>query len=140
MSSTDVTPTPPAPDRPDPRFQAEAPPARREPIDDEEDAPREVWPPQQDRSLALWCHLGGFFTWVLVPLLILTTGGGKSRFVDEHAKEALNFQITLTIYYLVGCIIFPVVMVYELVVVILASMAASRGARYRIPLNIRFIK
>ncbi len=97
-------------------------------------------PSSEDRNLATICHIVAFFTYFIMPLIVWQMNKDKSKFLSEHAKEALNFQITLTIYYLVGCLIFPVVLVYEIVYVVLAAHAASRGELYRIPLNIRFIK
>ena len=97
-------------------------------------------PTGEDRNLAVVCHVVAFFTYFIMPLIVWQMNKDKSKFLSEHAKEALNFQITLTIYYVVGCLIFPVVLVYEIVYVVLAALAASRGELYRIPLNIRFIK
>jgi uncharacterized Tic20 family protein len=134
----------PPPDRPDGIVPAadQLPVARIvRPIEVDEDVlQREEGPTSSERSLALWCHLGGFFTFVIIPLIIWMTNRDKSRFVDEHGKEAINFQITLTIYYVVGCLIFPVIGIFETVVVIKAALAARRGEPYRCPLNIRFIK
>lgn len=97
-------------------------------------------PPQRDRNAAMMCHIGGFFTWFLAPFLIWKTQENPSRFLADHAKESLNFQIAVTIYYFVLCPLFPIILIYEIWVIVLACMAASRGETYRIPLNIRFIK
>lgn len=97
-------------------------------------------PGSEDRNLAAICHIFAFFTYFIMPLVVWQMKKDSSKFLSEHAKEALNFQITLTIYYAVGCLIFPVVLIYEIVYVVLAALAASRGELYRIPLNIRFIK
>jgi len=96
-------------------------------------------PTDSDKSQCLFAHIGGFFL-TFIPPLIVWTANKRHPFVEEHAREALNFQLTLWIYYTVGCVIFPVVMAYEIYVVVMASLAASRGEPYRIPLNIRFIK
>src|SRR5262245_15498079 len=86
-------------------------------------------PTSAERSMALWAHLGGMFLWFPVPLIIWAAKRDESPFVAEHAKEALNFQLALTLYYLVGCLLIVVwipVLVYETVVVIQAAMAAHR--------------
>jgi len=117
------------------------PPARKPPAWDEPESDRgRTGGSSDDGSMSVLAHAGGFITWIVLPLVVWQMKKDQSRFASEHAKEALNFQITLTIYYLVGCLIFPVVMVYETVFVILACRAALRGEPYRIPLNIRFVK
>ena len=72
----------------------------------------------------------------------------RSRMVDDHAKEALNFQITLVIAYVVGAVtsflgigflIIFAAWVCAIVFGILASVAANRRQPYRYPLSIRMI-
>lgn len=80
--------------------------------------------------------------------------------VEPHAREALNFQISLLIYFVggmavafiaaitvVGLVLTALIIVFllmlvvaEVVFAILASMAASRGQLYRYPLNLDLIK
>jgi uncharacterized Tic20 family protein len=62
---------------------------------------------QQDKSYAMWAHLGGaisflaFFTgWLallaIVPALVIYLAFGKrGRLTKQESKEALNFQITM---------------------------------------------
>jgi len=123
-------------------IRAEPPPPEPSSFLDEA-RPREAvatGPTGDDKTMAILAHVGGFVTWLLLPLIVWTTKKDKSPWAEDHAKEALNFQLALTIYYIVGCLIFPVLMVFEVVVIIQACMAASRGELYRYPLNIRFIK
>ncbi|RMH25125.1 MAG: DUF4870 domain-containing protein [Planctomycetota bacterium] len=54
-----------------------------------------------DKTWAMFAHLGllghlviPFFA-VAIPLVIWLTKKDKSAFIDDHAREALNFQITL---------------------------------------------
>jgi len=78
----------------------------------------------------------------------------RSDFVRRHAVESLNFQISLLIYSAVAAvlifvtfglgvlIVVPLVAigaVVALVVIILATVAASGGNDYRYPLTIRFV-
>lgn len=80
--------------------------------------------------------------------------------VEPHAREALNFQLSLLIYFAVGTVaaiiaaitiigillailigVFLVVLVVaEIVFAIVASLAASRGEIYRYPMNLNLIK
>lgn len=80
--------------------------------------------------------------------------------VEPHAREALNFQLSLVVYFLVGIVVAIIaaitivglvltvliiffliaLVVAEIVFAILASIAASRGQLYRYPLNLNLIK
>jgi len=69
--------------------------------------------------------------------------------VDDQGKEAVNFQISITIYFLVaaasifcviGFVLAPAVLIFDLVFTIIAAMKAGSGEAYRYPLTIRFIK
>jgi uncharacterized Tic20 family protein len=106
-------------------------------------------PTSEDKNLAMFCHLGGWLTGFLVPLIIWLIQKDKSRFVDDQGKEALNFQLTLLIAYAisvplmfvcVGIFLFFGAWIFALVVCIMGTVAASKGERYRYPLCIRFIK
>jgi len=72
----------------------------------------------------------------------------RSAFIDEHGREALNFQISVTLYavvvgalcfVLVGFLLIPVLMGFHIVLMIVASVRASQGESYRYPLTIRLI-
>ena len=74
---------------------------------------------------------------------------GRGAFVEDQAKEALNFQITILIAYVVGGIlsvigigvlIIAAAWIATLVFGILAAVAASSGQFYRYPVTIRLIK
>src|SRR5229473_2267823 len=56
--------------------------------------------PQENRSMAVWSHWGGLFAWIVVPMIFYLIEKDKRSLVAWHAREALNFQITMTIYYL----------------------------------------
>lgn len=73
----------------------------------------------------------------------------RSRFVDDQAKEALNFQILLTIVYIVGSIlifaviglvIIPIAWLLAVIFGIQGAIAANRGETYRYPFNWRIVK
>ena len=102
-----------------------------------------------ERTWAILAHLGGVFLSFLVPLVIWLVFRDRSRFVDQHGKEAVNFQITLAIGYLVsiplmavliGFVTFFGVWVCSIVFSIIAAVAASRYEPYRYPVNVRVIR
>jgi len=114
-------------------------------------------PAAKDQNMwAMLCHLAalaGFigipFGNILGPLIVWLIKKQEYPFVDEQGKEALNFQISLTIYgvvagilclLLIGFILLAVIFVGGLVLVIIAAVQANKGVAYRYPLTIRFIK
>ena len=53
--------------------------------------------PAPDSSWAIVTHLGSFFGGFILPLVIYVTVGERDPFIRHHAREALNFQLTLII-------------------------------------------
>ena len=104
-----------------------------------------------NRTMAILAHIGGLFTSWLAPLVIflINKSDSSESFTTDNAREALNFQISVFIAYLVcgvlsfvliGLFLFWVVMLANLVLCILAAVKASNGVSYRYPLTIRLIK
>lgn len=99
---------------------------------------------------ALFCHLGFIIGFSFIaPLVIWLIFKDRSEFVDHHGKEALNFNISMIIYFIIAgilCIIFigiPLLIglaFFGLVVSIVAMVKAGNGERYNYPMNIKFIK
>lgn len=86
---------------------------------------------------------------VIAPLIIWAVKKDEMPLVNDQGKEALNFQITLSLallvsgllcFVLIGFLVFPVVWIAGLVLIVIASIKANDGVRYRYPLTIRFIK
>lgn len=107
-----------------------------------------------ERLWATLCHLSTFIGFVvplahiIAPLVIWLIQKEKLPLVDDQGKEALNFQISMTIYYvvaallmflLIGCVLLPALLIFDLVVTIIAAVKANQGVAYRYPLCIRFI-
>ncbi|MHC4395851.1 MAG: DUF4870 domain-containing protein [Planctomycetota bacterium] len=101
------------------------------------------------RNMAMLCHLLAIFTSFIAPLIIWLIKKDEEPFVDQHGKEALNFQITVILAMFVSglltviCIGFPLmfaVSVIDLIFCIIATVKASSGETYRYPLAIRFLK
>jgi uncharacterized Tic20 family protein len=99
--------------------------------------------------MAMLAHLLGILIGFLGPLIIWLIKKDQSPFVDDQGKEALNFQITLIIGYVIGgatsviCIgfvILPAVWIAGLILAIMGAMAASKGEAYRYPLTLRLVK
>ncbi|MBM3835229.1 MAG: DUF4870 domain-containing protein [Verrucomicrobia bacterium] len=109
-----------------------------------------------DRTWDIICHLtalAGFIGIplgaILGPLVVWLVKKQELPSVDAHGIEALNFQISMAIYtvlaalgvfVLIGMFLLPLVLLTNLVLIIVASVKASKGELYRYPLTIRFIK
>lgn len=98
--------------------------------------------------------VGGIGSWV-GPLVIWLIRRDQDPFVADHAREGLNFNLTMLILVVVGIllgfltlgiiliVILPaglVIGVLWLIWTIQATIAASRGERYRYPLSLRLIR
>lgn len=82
------------------------------------------------------------------PLVILLLKKDESKFIRHNAVEALNFQISMFIYFVasivmmlivVGFFIFIALCIVNIVFIVVAAVKASDGVYYRYPLCIRFV-
>ena len=102
----------------------------------------------------MMCHLSAFAAFFVPlgniwgPLIFWLIKKDEIPEVDLHGKESLNFQISMTIYFVVSAFLILLLIgipmliaagVYWMVAVILASVRANNGELYRYPLAIRFI-
>ena len=103
-------------------------------------------PTSDERTLAILCHVLAIFFWIIPPLIIYLMKKDESAYVAEHAKESLNFRITITIVAIVlvltvvGIVLIWVLGIASLVLTIIATINASDNKIYRYPLTIRLIK
>lgn len=86
---------------------------------------------------------------VLGPLVVWIIKGDQSAFVGKNAKEALNFNITVLLSYVVcailwlafvGIFLAAALFVYWLVMTIIAGIKASEGVYFRYPISMRLVK
>ena len=102
----------------------------------------------ESRGWAAAAHLGTFLVGFIAPLVIWLIKRDEDPFVEFHARESLNFQLSLMIYMLVsllavliliGIVMIAAVGIFAFVVIIIAGVKAAGGEFYRYPLSIRFI-
>jgi uncharacterized Tic20 family protein len=83
-----------------------------------------------------------------VPLVMWLVKRKESPFLDDHGKEAVNFQISLLVYTLaayilhvicIGVILVPAISVLAVVGSSLGIAAAHRGEYFRYPACLRFL-
>jgi len=132
-------------------------------------APTEIvsTPSAEERQWAMFAHLsallgglltsgwGGSIGFFIGPLVIWLMKKDTMPFVDDQAKEALNFAITVSLACLVlmmltimsfgiGVVLtIPLLMVIgiaALVFFIIAGVKANQGTRYRYPVSLRLVK
>jgi uncharacterized Tic20 family protein len=122
---------------------------------------------QLARNWAMGCHLAALafyigipFGNILGPLIIWLIKKNEYQLVDEQGKEALNFQISVIIYSIVGAIaavVFAITLImipiavilgiaiallflFDLVITIVAAVKVANGEDFSYPLSLRLIK
>ncbi len=105
-----------------------------------------IVPTSDEKTMAILSHVLTLVVGFLAPLIIYLIKKDESAFVRDHAKESLNFQITIFIIFivliitLIGILLLWVVGIVTLVFVILATIKASEGKLYKYPFSLRLIK
>ncbi|MBD9501902.1 DUF4870 domain-containing protein [Pseudomonas sp. PDM23] len=116
---------------------------------------QQVQPSQEARQWAMFCHFAAFLGFIfpfgnlLGPLIVWQIKRESDPFVDRQGKEALNFQITVSLAVVVSCLLMLVVIGFlllglvsigALVLTIIAGIKANEGLDYRYPFTWRPIK
>ena len=117
--------------------------------------PMEITPSKDERTWAMLSHFSVLcmfifpFGNILAPLIIWLIKKEEMSFVEDQAKEVLNFQISMTIYLLISGILcfiligIPFVIglvIFNVIITIIAGIKANDGKSYQYPINLRLIK
>lgn len=126
----------------------------------------------EDRTWGMLCHLASFgglllpsLGNILGPLIVWLIKRDASPFVDIHGKESLNFQISITLYLLLGGGVVTIISlilallpcfglvgvtllavalsglaIFAVVYQVIAAIRASEGGFLRYPLTLRFFR
>lgn len=103
---------------------------------------------QDSKNIALMTWIGTIF-FGFIPGLIFYLIKKEDPYIQDQAKEALNWSITAIIGYFVGLVltfafigvlVLIAVGICNLVFCIMGSMGASNGKTFRVPFAIRLIK
>jgi uncharacterized Tic20 family protein len=112
-------------------------------------------PDSEIRQWAMFCHFAAFFGLifpfgnVLGPLIIWQIKKEADPFIDAQGKEALNFQITVSIAAMICMLLMVVIIGFPLMVLvgvgalvltIIGGMKANDGVPYRYPFTWRLVK
>lgn len=111
---------------------------------------------KEQQNWAMFCHLSalaGFlipFGNILGPLIIWLIKRAEMPLVEQHGKEAINFQITVSIavvvcfllmFVLVGFVLVFIVGLGALILTIMAAVNVANGKLdYRYPFALRLLK
>lgn len=117
--------------------------------------PEEEWHdptavPSDSRGWAVAAHLLPFVSLAIIgPLFIWLIKRDEDEFVEYHAREALNFQLSILIYgivsgiliiVLIGIVLILVVAIFAFVWSIIAAIKTANGELYAYPLTMRMVK
>jgi len=106
-------------------------------------------------TIAMWCHLSALamfiipFGNIIGPLVVWLTNRDKYPVVNDQGREALNFQISMLLYSLIGLVLVFILigglilvglLIFNIVQIILAALSANKGNSYRYPICLRLIK
>ena len=112
-------------------------------------------PKGQAITWAMVCHLSGFagfvfpFANIIAPLLIWGFKRTEFPYLDDQGKEAINFQISIAIYYIIailliiiviGLFLLPLIAAFHIIAMIVAGVESAHGKYFRYPLTIRFLR
>ncbi len=104
--------------------------------------------PKEARDMAMLCHLLGIVGF-FAPLVIWLNEKERHKFVNEHGRAAMNYQISIIIYYvaswmlcfiIVGIFMLIALVIMHIIFVIMGTVKASKGKLWRYPIAIRFLK
>jgi uncharacterized Tic20 family protein len=142
---------------------SEPPPVQEvsaEPSQTVQDSPPSKETNKDARMWGMICHLAALagivvpvIGCIIGPLIIWQIKKEEFPFVGKQGKEAVNFQISMTLYLLISAILWiplsffciglfiPLaISIVDLIFLLIAAVKANDGEHYRYPLTIRFIK
>jgi uncharacterized protein len=112
--------------------------------------PSEPVASSNDRNLAMLTHLSGFVLYVIVPLIVWLMHKDRpdKAYLNGEAKEALNFQITVLLAWvvcwvlqviLIGFLLMGLLWLVNLIFCIVAAVKVSSEGHYRYPFALRLV-
>lgn len=110
---------------------------------------------ESDRLWAMACHLSALFGYcvplgnIIGPLVVWLAKREQSTFIDQQGKEALNFQITVSLafcvaailmFIVIGIFLMPIIALVNLILIIIAAISTYKGDNFRYPFCLRFVR
>ncbi len=106
----------------------------------------DILPTSDEKTMSILSHVLTLVAGFIAPLIVYLIKKDQSTFIAYHARESLNFQITVLVIIIIlaitviGILLIWLVGLIALVFVIIATIKASEGNLYRYPFTFRFIK
>lgn len=106
-------------------------------------------PTSDEKTWGMLAHFLGIVTGFIGALVIWLMKKDEMPYIEEQGKEALNFQITVLIGYvvcmvltivLIGAFLMPILWIFNLVMCLMAGIKVQKGEHYRYPITLRLIK
>lgn len=109
----------------------------------------------EERTMSMLCHLSALgmllipFGAILGPLIFWLAKRSQYIEVDKQGKDALNFQITMQILFIIsgvlvivgiGLLFMAALVIFNLAVIVIASIKSNSAERFEYPVAIRFIR
>ena len=110
---------------------------------------------QEDKLFSMFCHLSALLGYflpfgnIIGPLIIWFIKKDVSEIVNHQGKEAINFQLTVTVgvlisiplcFILIGFIFLIGLAIFDIVFIIIAAVKSYDGHQYEYPLSFKFLK
>lgn len=111
--------------------------------------------PTSNDIWAMVCHLSALIGYIIpfgniiAPLVIWLVKRNQSEYINQQGKEAVNFQITISLLailclllyiIIIGLILWPLIALANLILIIMAAIATYKGENYKYPFSLRLIK
>ena len=112
-------------------------------------------PSKEARQWAMFCHLSALlgiwipFGTLIGPLILWQIKREMDPFIDAQGKEALNFQITVSIAMIIGYIltgiflggiVLALVGLANVVLSVMGALAENQGGQFKYPFSIKVVK
>lgn len=109
----------------------------------------------EEQTFSMLCHLSALsgmiipFGHIIGPLVFWLIKKDQFSEVDRQGKEALNFQISMTIWMFLSGILVIIVIglfalialgVLDLVITIVAAVKSNNGERFKYPLSLEILR
>lgn len=102
-----------------------------------------------DTSILALLHLSGLFVFLFPPILIWLWKKEEVLNIDEHAKDVINFQLSMLIYLFIGALLLIVIIglpiliflgIYSSVIIIMNTVKVINKQPYKYPFSRKFLK
>ena len=104
---------------------------------------------KEDTQLLALLHLSGLFVLLFPPILIWLWKKDQIKDIDKHAKDVINFQITMWIYLFAGTLLIVLIIgiplliflgIFSSIIIVLNTIKVLNKQPYKYPFTKQFLK